>query len=120
MVERIRSAFLNLSYLIFWIILMVAATLAAFQVHATLIAVSIAVIENPATRPTGWSMDTTFGLSRVFWLVLGILWLGWITFSEDYLREGKDRQLLLKRSSILVLITGGIYLACYLILLAVS
>ena len=120
MLQRIRSLFINLSYLVFWLILAAFATLVIFQVHATLIAISIAVIRNPVLRPTGWSMDTTYGLSRLFWLILGILWLGWVTFTEDFLREGKDQHILVKRSSLLLLIAGIIYGACYLILLVVG
>ena len=120
MVERFRSAFINLSYLVIWIILAVLVTFVVFQVHATLIAISIAVIENPAIRPPGWSLDTTYALSRVFWLILGIFWLGWVTFTEGYLREGKDHKLLVKRSTLLLLILGGAYLICFLILLLLS
>lgn len=109
MLKRLQSALGNISYLVFWIVLAVLFTLTVFQLHATLILIAIAVIENPAIRPPGWSMDTTYGLSRVFWLILGIFWLGWVMYTEGFLREGKNTQRLLKRFSLLVIILGGIF-----------
>ncbi len=109
MLERLKSALGNLSYFFFWVALAALTGFVVFQLHATLIAISIAVIESPNLRPSGWSMDTTYGLSRVFWLVLGIIWLGWVTFTEGYLREGKIRQLLIKRTFILLAIVGVVF-----------
>jgi hypothetical protein len=117
MLERLRSAFSNLSYVVFWLVLAGLATLTVFQVHGTLITISIAIIEEPALRPPGWTMDTTHGLGRVFWLILGILWLGWVMFTEGHLREGKDEQRLLRRFLILALILVVIYALSYGILL---
>jgi len=117
--EKVRSLFNNLSYFVFWLVLAILAALVAFQLHTTWITISIAVIENPSLRPTGWSIYTTYGLSRFFWLVLGILWLGWVMFTEGDLSEGKDRKLLLKRSGRLLLILGIIYGINYLIMLVV-
>jgi len=117
MLQRLQSAVSNISYLVFWIVLAGLVTLIVFQLHATLILVSIAIVENPAIRPPGWSMDTTYGLSRVFWLILGIFWLGWVMFTEGYLREGKNNQRLLKRFSLLILILGGLYGLTYIVLL---
>jgi len=117
MVKRLQSALGNLGYFFFWIVFVILVTFTVFQLHPTLIAISITIIENPALRPVGWSMDTTYGLSRVFWLVLGILWLGWVMFTEGYLREGKNNQQLLKRSFILLLIIGVVYAISYLTLL---
>jgi hypothetical protein len=118
--ERLRSAFGNLGYFIIWLVLAALAGLTGFQLYATLIAVSIAVIENPSLRPIGWSMDTTYGLSRVFWVVIGILWLGWVMYTEGHLREGKNRQILIKRSLGLLLVLGGIYALSYLLLLLLA
>lgn len=117
MLKWFRSTASNISYLVFWILLAVLAGLTAFQFHATLISIAIAIIENPTVRPTGWSLDTIYGLSRVFWLVLGILWLGWVMFCEGYLREGKNQQSLLKRLSLLLLISGALYGSSYIVLL---
>jgi hypothetical protein len=120
MLERLQSALGNISYFVFWIVLAALAAFVAFQIHATLIAIAIAVIENPSLRPSGWSTDTIYGLSRVFWLILGIFWLGWVTFIEGYLREGKNHQLLIKQSTLLLVILGVIYGINYLVLLLLS
>ncbi len=120
MLKLLQSAFGNLSYFVFWVVFAALAAFVVFQLHATLIMIAIAVIENPTLRPSGWSTDTTYGLSRVFWLILGIFWLGWVTFIEGYLREGKNRQLLIKRSTLLLVIVGVIYGINYLVLLLLS
>jgi hypothetical protein len=120
MLERLKSALGNISYIVFWVVLAALAAFVVFQIHATLIATSIAVIESPSLRPTGWSMATTHGLSRVFWLVLGILWLGWVMFTEAHLREGVNRQLLIKRSVLLLVIVGVVYGINYLVLLMLA
>jgi hypothetical protein len=118
--ERIKLIFNSLSYLFLWLILAILITLTLFQVHATLVSVALAVVQAPSVKSIGWNTGTIYGLSRLLWLVLGIFWLGWVMFTDEYLREGRDRQLLLKRSSLLLLIAGVIYGACYLILLVVG
>ena len=109
MTKRMQPMFSMVGYIVIWLALAVLATLTAFQVHGTLIAVSLAIIQNPSLRPYGWSTDTVYALSRVFWLILGILWLGWVMFTEGFLREGYQRQLLVKRTIRLAIILGGVY-----------
>jgi hypothetical protein len=116
MFKRLQPVLASVGYIVFWLGLAVFATLTAFQVHGTLIALSLAVIENPSLRPLGWSTDTVYALSRVFWLVLGIFWLGWVMFTEGYLREGYQRQLLKNRTIRLAILLGAAYAACLLML----
>lgn len=116
MLKRIQPILAPVGYIIFWLGLAVFATLTAFQIHSTLIALSLAVIENPSLRPLGWSTDTVYALSRVFWLVIGIFWLGWVMFTEGYLREGYQRLLLKNRTLRLIIILGATYAVCFLIL----
>ena len=111
----IKSVYNNIIYLLFWIILSILITLALFQLHATLIALTLIIIDIPSLRPTGWSITTIYGLSRALWLILGMFWLGWVTFTEGYLRE--DIYLLKQRTIRLLIIIGSIYLGSYLILL---
>ncbi len=114
MFERLKSVYANIGYLFFWIISTLLITLALFQLHATLIVLALVIIETPSLRPTGWYIGTLYGISRALWLVLGMFWLGWVTFTEGYLRE---EALLLKRALRLFIIIGSIYLGSYLILL---
>jgi len=116
MIKRIQPIFAQIGYVIFWLVLVILVTLTAFQVHGTLIAISIAIIANPSLRPLGWSTDTIYALSRVFWLILGIFWLGWVMYTEGYLREGYQRHLLKQRTIRLTVILAVIYGACLLIL----
>ena len=117
MKARIQSLFGNLGYIVFWFVLAGLAILTVFQLHTTWIAIALSVIENTSLHPREWNTDTIHGLGRVFWLVLGILWLGWVMFTEGHLREGKDRKLLIRRFIYFLLILGGIYGLNYLILL---
>ena len=116
MLKKLQPIFAQVGYAVFWLGLIILATFTAIQVHGTLIAISLAVIQNPSLRPPGWSTDTILALSRVFWLVLGIFWLGWVMFTEGYLREGYQRHLLKQRTIRLVIILAVIYAACLLIL----
>lgn len=117
MADRIRTIIDRLSGYFFWIIVSILATLTAFQVHGTLISVALAVIENNSTGILGWNTGTVYAFSRFLWLLLGIVWLGWVMFTLDYLREGQKYQDLRRRLIRLAVILGGIYGFCYLILL---
>ena len=116
MIQKLQPIFSRIGYAVFWLGLVLLATLVAFQVHGMLVALALAVIENPSLRPPGWSTDTIFALSRVFWLILGILWLGWVMFTEGYLREGYQRHLLTRRIFLLVIILAATYGASIIIL----
>ncbi len=116
MIQKMRPVFAQIGYAVFWLGLVVLATLTAFQIHVTLVAIALAVIANPSLRPLGWSTDTIYALSRIFWLLLGILWLGWVMFTEGYLREGYQRKLLKKRTIRLTIILAAIYGVCLFIL----
>ena len=116
MLDWIRSKFDAISYLVFWLILGVAVTLTAFQIHATLISVAVVVVDNPSLRPIGWTTFSIYGLSRLLWLILGIGWLGWIMVTFEYFRESKPLKIL-TRFFRLLLILGAIYFCSYLVLL---
>lgn len=117
MPERFQPLLISLGTYLLWIILAVLVTLTLFQVHATLTAITLVAVENPATRPAGWSTNTVYGFSRIIWLFLGIIWLGWVMLTLDYLREGQKYHLLTKRVLRLLVIMGVVYIASYLILL---
>ena len=115
MLKRIQPVIAPVGYIVFWLGLAVFATLTAFQIYGTLIAISLAVTENPSLRPLGWSIDPIHALRRVFCLVLGILWLGWVMFTEGYLREGYQRQQLKHRTLRLIIILGATYMIFFVI-----
>lgn len=117
MSKRIRSVFGILRIYGLWVVFAVMAALTAFQVHTMLIFISVLMLENPSLRPTGWTTGTIYGLSRVLWLVLGIFWLGWVMFSEGYLREGEELHILKPRALRLFIIIGTIYAVSYGVLL---
>jgi hypothetical protein len=116
MKARWQSFFENIGYFVFWLVLGVLAVFTAFQLHATWIAIAISVVENPSLRPPGWSMDSVHGLGRVFWLIIGILWLVWVMYTESHLREGRERKRLMPRFFIFLIVLGAIYGVNYLIL----
>ena len=115
-----KSVYNTLGYPIFWVISAVLITLTLFQVHATIIAIAVVVVNNPDLRPFGWNTGSVYALSRLFWLILGIVWLGWVMFNESFLREGKQLGLLKQRVIRLLIGIGATYLACYVILLLLS
>ena len=120
MLERIKEIFGNLFYILLWVILAALVTLTLFQVHATLISLGVYVVNNPDLRPIGWNSDSIVLLSRLLWLVLGIIWLGFVMYMHEYLKEGRRVKALGKRVLRLLLILGGVYGASYLILIALA
>lgn len=116
MLERIKSLIDNLSVYALWLALVVLVTITAFQVHTTIIAIALWAVQNPSLRPPGWNTNTIYGLSRLLWLILGILWLGWVMFTEGYLSEGKQLEVLKPRALRLLLIIVVLFTTCYLAL----
>ncbi|HSF83338.1 MAG TPA: hypothetical protein VLA49_19025 [Anaerolineales bacterium] len=116
MLNWLKSTIDNLNTYAIWLVLAILVTITGFQVHTTLIAVAIRVVQNPSIRPPGWTTNTIYGLSRLIWLILGIFWLGWVMFTEGYLSEGKRMEILKTRSLRLLLIIVAIYTSCYLVL----
>lgn len=98
MMPRIRSVLEQLSSYFWWVVLAVLVTLTLFQVHGTVIALSLVAVQNPATRLPGWSTDTVYGLSRAMWFILGVFWLGWVMYTLEYLREGQKYHILRERT----------------------
>lgn len=120
MIERIRSEFDNFSFIIFWLILAALVTLTLFQVHGTLISIAVVVVNNPSLRPIGWSSGSIYGLSRLLWLILGMFWLGWTTYTYEYLRESKQLKILVQRVFRMLFILGGTYISCYVVLFLIA
>ena len=112
----IRSIIDSLSLYFLWVILAVLVTLTLFQVHGTLISIALAAIENPSTRPLGWTTGSVYGFSRLLWLILGIFWLGWVMYTLEYLREGQQYQILKQRVIRCLRILGVIYIVCIILL----
>jgi hypothetical protein len=120
MAERIREVFTNLLYILLWILMAALVAITLFQVHATLISLGVYMVNNPDLRPIGWNSDSIVLLSRLLWLVVGIIWLGFVMYMHEYLKEGRRVKAFGKRVLRLLLILGGVYGASYLILLALA
>jgi hypothetical protein len=120
MLQRVRRLLVGLGFYALWGILAALLALAAYQVHVTLLAVGIWVVENPAIRPAGWNTATITGLSRFLILLLGGLWLLLVSLLESYLREGARRHQLRARVVRLMLLIGAVYVVSYAILLSFS
>ena len=117
MPQRLRSVFVSLRSYLLWLILAVLITLTLFQVHASLTSITLIAVQNPATRPPGWTTSSVYGFSRVAWLILGIIWLGWVMYTLEYLREGQKYHILTRRVVRLLVIIGVVYIGCYILLL---
>ncbi len=116
MLERIKSLIENLSPYALWLALVILVTITGFQIHATAIAIALQVVQNPSLSPPGWNTNTIYGLSRLLWLVLGVFWLGWVMFTEGYLSEGKQHDVLRPRVLRLLLIIIVTYTTCFIVL----
>ena len=117
MTEQTRSFFTNFLYILLWLILVVLVTLTLFQVHGTITALAVYVVKDPSLRPIGWNSGSVVLLTRLLWFILGILWLVWVMYTFDYLRESSRSQTLVKKVFRLLLILGATYLSSYIILL---
>jgi hypothetical protein len=120
MTERIQPVLENFIFFIAWIAFAVLVTLTLFQVHGTIISIAVFVVDTPSLRPTGWNSGSVILLTRFLWLVMGIIWLGWVIYTFDYLMESNQLQHLMKRVLRLLLILGAVYLSSYLILLILA
>jgi small-conductance mechanosensitive channel len=118
--SRHRETLSGIGFYATWIAFAVLGALTAFQVHAALIALGVMVVDSPTLRPTGWTFQSIYGLARVFWLLVGILWLGGVTFSEKYLRDGLQYQEFRVRSLRIFLVLAAIYLLCVVLLSILS
>lgn len=117
MTEQIRSPFKNFLYILLWMIFAVLVTLTVFQLHGTIIAIAVYVVNDPALRPIGWNTGKVVLLTRILWLIMGILWLFWVMYTYEYLSEGSQQKKLTKRGFRLLLILGTVYLSSTLMLL---
>ena len=98
---------------VFWIGLAALAGLVAWQIYSTLIYLATLLLENPDLRPEEWNTYTISGLARLFLLVIGLLWLGFITFTERYLRLSQNLHHLWRRLGVLVAILLVLFFLAY-------
>jgi len=115
--EQIRSFLDNFLYILLWLIFAVLVTLTLFQLHGTIIAIAVYVVNDPSLRPYAWNTGSVVLLNRLLWLIVGIIWLGWVTYTYEYLSEGSRQKILSKRSFRLLMVLGAVYLSSYLVLL---
>jgi hypothetical protein len=116
MTNRLQIVFQNFGVYLIWIGVAIMAAFTAFQLHATVLYVGILVVENPVLRPTGWNTGTVNALSRFTWLILGIIWLALVIFSESYLMDGVKGHTLRRRATRLVILVAAVYGLNYLAL----
>ncbi len=117
MSPHLRHALENLGYILTWLVLAIFATLTGFQIHATLIACAVFAVNSPTFRPVGWTTQTIYNLSSLLWVGLGIVWLVWVMYTQEYLSEGKQLQRLKKRGLRVFLSVGVTYLTFSAVLL---
>jgi hypothetical protein len=71
----------------FWLIFAIAGIFLAFQIHATLIAIGYWAVQAPDVGVAGWNTYTIRGLSRFLYLIMGGLWLFWVSILPTLLRD---------------------------------
>jgi hypothetical protein len=120
MLERIQTIVANLLYILLWVILAALVTFTLFQVHGTLISLGVYIVNDPSLRPLYWNSGSIILLSRLLWLVLGLIWLGSVIYMHEHLNEGRKVGDLWKRVLRILLIIAGIYGSSYLALLKLA
>jgi hypothetical protein len=120
MLKSIQTIVANLLYILLWVALAALVAFTLFQVHGTLISLGVYIVNNPSLRPTYWNSGSIILLSRLLWLVLGLIWLGSVMYMHEYLNEGRQVGGFWKRILLLLLILAGVYGLSYLILLALA
>ena len=120
MLERIQTIVANLLYILLWLALAILVTFTLFQVHGTLISLAVYIVNDPSLRPLYWNSGSIVLLSRLLWLVLGLIWLGSVMYMHEYLNEGRRAGGLWKRVLRILLILAGVYGSSYLVLLKLA
>jgi hypothetical protein len=120
MSQRMQNLFEGVGMFGLWVALAALMTRVAFQMHATLIFLGLKAVQLPAMHEVGWNTHTIHGLGRFLTLILGIVWLFFVTMLQESLRDAireKRLKALVVRSAVIL---GGIYLVCVAILFIAS
>ncbi|MCL4835657.1 MAG: hypothetical protein KJZ86_24670 [Caldilineaceae bacterium] len=106
--------------LLVWLTLCALAGLAAWQFHATLLAVTAAWLQSDLPRPLGWATWTLAPISRASILLLGSGWLiGVLWMERDLGRYAYPRAFWL-RAGKLAAGLGGVVVVCWAVVRLVS
>ena len=92
-----------------WLVIVLLWTIVSLYLQRTLLIAGLWIIQSPGLRPTGWSTSTLAGINRCGYLILGIVWLGVVIFTERYLREGLAEGVLLVRAGRLLAIIAIVF-----------
>lgn len=120
MFQRKQGLFEGVGLFGLWIILAILMALVAFQVHATLIFLGLKAVQYPAMHEVGWNTHTIHGLGRFLTLILGIVWLFFVTMLQESLRNAIRAKKLKSLTLRVISILGGTYLVCIAILFIFS
>ena len=100
-----------------WLLLAAAAAWTAAQVHATVMFAGLKIVENPTLRPSGWTSNTLYGLSRFLWLCVGAAWLMAVALFSPLLSAAAQRRRLARTTGLLFLSLAAVFGLTYLLLL---
>ena len=120
MSQRRQDLFEGVGLFGLWVVLAAFMVLVAFQLHATLIFLGLKAVQYPAMHEVGWNTHTIHGLGRFLTLILGIVWLFFVTMLQESLRDALREKRLKNLIVRIVSILGGIYLACIALLFILS
>ena len=102
-----------------WLSLAILAALALIQLRLTLLATASWIIDTPSLRPTGWTTGSVVAIDKLAFIVLGGLWLGYVTFLERALgisvKEGRFWRFVGRSCGSLVALGVGLYLVRMLV-----
>ena len=85
-------------YLLIWLLLAAFAGLTAWYLNLAILYLFALWIENPAWRPTYWTASSLVYINKISILVLGSIWLIFITWLEIALRNSALQDRLWKQA----------------------
>ncbi|MEZ4864183.1 MAG: hypothetical protein R3C14_22920 [Caldilineaceae bacterium] len=110
-----RSAWVWMGYGLVWLLLTLLAVVAVWQAHVTTLYLATLLIDNPAWRPSGWSMNSLVGVSKLSVLIWGSCWLITVLYMENRLRTSVTERRLLLQTGRFAAVLAACLLAAYLI-----
>ncbi|MEZ4712901.1 MAG: hypothetical protein R3A44_37275 [Caldilineaceae bacterium] len=104
-------------YLLLWLLLSAFAGLTAWYFNLAILYLFALWIEHPVWRPTYWNASTLVYINKISILVLGGMWLIFITWLEIALRHSALQDRLWRQTGKIGLIIGAVLALSFAIFL---
>lgn len=99
----------------YWLIAAILSAVVAWQLYSSLVYLFVLLLDNPDLRPLTWNSYTISGIARFLVLIIGIFWLGFISFFEYYFRVSSTSRDLNRRMAGVVAALAVLFGLSYLV-----